>query len=94
MPDNGSRGALARRRTRSGAHHVAHRGQVIVGQGRGAHVRNLLGAAHGVNLERQQLVLLVHEVEHLLVEAADLAVECLVGRVVAMQAAVDTVAVD
>ncbi len=91
---HGSRGALARRSTRSGAHHVAHRGQVIVGQGRGAHVRNLLGAAHGIDLERQQLVFLVHEVEHLLVQAADLAIERLVGRVVAMQAAVDAVAVD
>ena len=67
---------------------------MVVGQGRGAHVRNLLGAAHGIDLERQQLVLLVHEVEHLLVQAADLAIERLVGRVVAMQAAVDAVAVD
>ena len=89
------RGALARGSTgtRSGAHDVTHRGQVVVGQGRGAHVRNLLGAAHGIDLERQQLVLLVHEVEHLLVEAADLAVERLVGRIVAMQAAVDAIAV-
>ena len=67
---------------------------MVVGQGRSPHVRNLLGAAHGVDLERQQLVLLVHEVEHLLVEAADLAIERLVGRVVAMQAAVDAIAMD
>ena len=87
---HGGRGALAR----SGAHHIAHRGQMVVGKRRGAHVRNLLGAAHGIDLKRQQLVLLVHEVEHLLVQAADLAIERLVGRIVAMQAAVDAVAVD
>ena len=91
---HGSRGALARGHTRSGAHHVAHRGQMVVGKSRGTHVRNLLGAAHGIDLKRQQLILLVHEVEHLLVQAADLAVERLVGRIVAMQAAVDTVTVD
>ena len=67
---------------------------MVVGQGRSPHVRNLLGAAHGVDLERQQLVLLVHEVEHLLVEAADLAIERLVGRVVAMQATVDAIAMN
>ena len=96
---DGSRNAFARRwcacaRARGGAHDIAHRGQMVVGQGRSPHVRNLLGAAHGVDLEREQLVLLVHEVEHLLVEAADLAIERLVGRVVAMQATVDAIAMN
>ena len=87
----GNRGAA---RGRAGPHacgrrptgHVRHRRQHVVGKRRSPHVRDALGAAHGVDLQRQKLVLLVHQIEHLLVQPADLAVERLVIRSVMLQA--------
>ena len=65
------------------AEHVGNSGDVLVGKGGSAHVGDALRAAHGVHLDGKELVLLLHKVKDLLVQAPDLAIQrFVVGAVV------------
>ena len=57
------------------AKNVPNGGDDVVGKGGSAHVRDALRAAHGVHLDGKELVLLLHKVKDLLVQAPDLAIQ-------------------
>jgi len=65
------------------AKHVGNGGDGVVGKGGSAHVGDALRAAHCVHLDGKELVLLLHKVKDLLVQAPDLAIQrFVVGTVV------------
>ena len=65
--------------------HIAQRGDGVVQQGRSSRVGHPLGAADAADLQRQNLVLLVNQVQHLPVQLADLPIELGVVLLVALQ---------
>ena len=65
--------------------YIFHSRNHIIGQGRSPHIRNPLCAAHGVDLQGQNAVLLIHQRKHLLVQTADFFVKCSVVCFVCLQ---------
>ena len=84
----GNRIAVKRKRGGTREHaplakNVPNGGDGVVGKGGSAHVGDALRAAHGVHLDGKELVLLLHKVKDLLVQAPDLAIQrFVVGAVV------------